>query len=144
MMDRQLPPWLLHLEDEDHQFIKRLILASGSLKELAKAYGVSYPTIRVRLDRLIERVRTLDDLPASDAFLAKLRLLVASGELSAKTAAELLRLRNESAAGGSGGGRNVVDAPDVEGRSGDVRGGKGREGDERDEYVVLRTNRSRV
>ncbi|HEU4620163.1 MAG TPA: DUF2089 family protein [Gammaproteobacteria bacterium] len=96
-----MPAWLLHLEDEDHQFIKRLILASGSLKELAQSYGVSYPTIRVRLDRLIERVRALDDLPADDAFLAKLRLLVSSGELSARTATELLRLRNESPAGGS-------------------------------------------
>ena len=101
MSERQLPAWLLHLEDEDHQLIKRLILASGSLKALAQSYGVSYPTIRVRLDRLIERVRTLDDLPANDAFLARLRLLVSSGELSAKTATELLRLRNDTNAGES-------------------------------------------
>jgi hypothetical protein len=108
MTPRQLPAWLLHLEDEDHQFIKRLILASGSLKELAKAYGVSYPTIRLRFDRLIERVRALDDLPADDVFLAKLRLLVSSGELSLKTAAELVRLRNESTEGGSGDGHVVL------------------------------------
>ena len=38
---RTLPQWLTHLDDEDYQFIKRLVLASGSLKELATEYGVS-------------------------------------------------------------------------------------------------------
>ena len=44
-MSRELPPWLGHLADEDYQFIKRFILSSGSLKELAASYDVSYPTI---------------------------------------------------------------------------------------------------
>lgn len=100
MVDRELPAWLMHLEDEDLQFVKRLILASGSLKELAQNYGVSYPTIRVRFDRLIERVRTLDEFQPDDAFQAKIRLLVTSGELSVKTAKELLRLHDEAHQGG--------------------------------------------
>ena len=55
-----LPAWLEHLEDEDYQFIKRFVLASGVLlKELADRYGVSYPTIRLRLDKVIERIRFL-------------------------------------------------------------------------------------
>ena len=40
----------------DREFVLRLVLASGSLKDLAKHYGVSYPTIRTRLDKLIERL----------------------------------------------------------------------------------------
>ena len=92
MSDRKVPGWFLHLEDEDHQLIKRLILASGSLKELAEVYGVSYPTIRLRLDRLIERVRTLDSAPDDDPFEAKVRLLVDAGELSPRTAQDLLEL----------------------------------------------------
>ena len=32
--------WLTGLSDEDAAFIKRFVLASGSLKELAKAYGI--------------------------------------------------------------------------------------------------------
>jgi hypothetical protein len=28
----EVPDWLRYLEDEDHQFIKRFVLASGSLK----------------------------------------------------------------------------------------------------------------
>ena len=30
----EVPGWLQHLEDEDYQFIKRFVMASGSLKEL--------------------------------------------------------------------------------------------------------------
>ena len=50
----QSPRWLDFLEEEDLSFIKRFVMASGSLKELAGAYGISYPTVRLRLDRLIE------------------------------------------------------------------------------------------
>ena len=88
----EIPAWLQHLEEEDHQFIKRFVLASGSLKELADLYGVSYPTLRLRLDRLIERIRTLDEHAPADAFQARIRLLVADGEMSAKLAKELLQL----------------------------------------------------
>jgi len=101
MAERKIPNWFFHLDDEDHQFIKRLILESGSLKALAHSYGVSYPTIRLRLDRLIERVRMLDNVPSDDAFQAKLRLLVSSGELSARTAKELLKLHAEADRGES-------------------------------------------
>jgi len=52
--------WLAGLSDEDVSFVKRFVLASGSLKELAKAYGITYPTVRIRLDRLIEKVKVLD------------------------------------------------------------------------------------
>lgn len=97
MTDPVLPAWFVHLEDEDRQFVKRFILASGSLKELARSYGVSYPTIRVRLDRLIERVMILDGAQSDDPFQAKVRLLVSGGELSAKVAKELLRLHERAA-----------------------------------------------
>ena len=49
------------LSEEDFHFIKRFILASGSLKELAKQYQVSYPTLRIRLNRLIEKINVADD-----------------------------------------------------------------------------------
>lgn len=99
-MPSELPPWLAHLADEDYQFIKRFILASGSLKELAAGYGVSYPTIRLRLDQLIERIRKLDASPPSDAFDARVRLLVASGALTPELAKDLLRVHNTVVKGG--------------------------------------------
>ena len=95
-----LPAWLVHLEDEDRQFIKRLVLASGSLKQLAAEYGVSYPTIRHRLDRVIERIRLVDSLPSDDPFDAKVRILVADGEVTPKVGNVLLRIHNESKSGG--------------------------------------------
>jgi len=96
---REQPSWFVHLEDEDQQFIKRLILASGSLKELAEQYDVSYPTIRLRLDRLIERVKLLDEIPVQNAFQARIRLLVADGEISAKLGKELLHLHQSALKG---------------------------------------------
>ena len=52
-----IPIWLADLEDEDAAFIKKFVLSSGSLKEVAALYGVSYPTVRLRLDRLIQNQR---------------------------------------------------------------------------------------
>lgn len=52
-------PILARLSEEDQQFIVRLIEASGSLKELAGLYGISYPTMRNRLDSLIGTIAEL-------------------------------------------------------------------------------------
>ena len=49
-------PLLAQLPNEDQEFILHLIQASGSLKEMASRYGISYPTVRNRLDALIERI----------------------------------------------------------------------------------------
>jgi hypothetical protein len=76
-----LPAWIINLEEEDLHFIKRLVLASGSLKELAAEYRVSYPTIRARLDGVIERVRILDTHDVDDLLEARIRILVAKGEI---------------------------------------------------------------
>ncbi len=45
---------LLRLSQIQQEFVVRFVLASGSLKEMAKVLGVSYPTVRGRLDRIIE------------------------------------------------------------------------------------------
>ena len=104
MEDEELPAWLVRLEDEDYQFMKRFLLASGSLKDLAEQYEVSYPTIRIRLDRLIERIRTLDASAGGDAFDAKLRLLVAEGEITPRLGKDLLRIHNHVLHGKAGNG----------------------------------------
>jgi hypothetical protein len=90
--------WFLQLDEEDQRFVQRLVLASGSLKELAEGYDVSYPTIRLRLDRLIERIRSFED-PRSDAFEAKVRQLVAVGDISARIGKQLLRVHKETTKG---------------------------------------------
>ncbi|GAB5402165.1 MAG: hypothetical protein Aurels2KO_03960 [Aureliella sp.] len=45
------------LPTEHQRFIEMFVLASGSLKEIAKQTGVSYPTVRSRLDRIITELR---------------------------------------------------------------------------------------
>jgi hypothetical protein len=89
---RDLPNWVLRLDDSDLQLIRRFVLASGSLKQLAADYDVSYPTIRGRVDALIERLKLLDANAADDALEAKVRLLVASGEMETALGKELLKL----------------------------------------------------
>ena len=59
---RELPPWMEALVEEDLEFIRNFIVSSGSLKELAEIYGVSYPTVRLRLDRLIQKVEIYQKL----------------------------------------------------------------------------------
>ena len=50
-----LPDWMTNLDDEDVSFIRNFILASGSLKEIANKYSVTYPTVRLRLDKVIQK-----------------------------------------------------------------------------------------
>lgn len=95
-MKEELPAWLTSLDETDLQFIKRMVLASGSLKQLAADYRVSYPTIRGRLDGVIERIRLLDKHEGDDALETKVRLLVAEGRLTAQTGRELLRLHRQT------------------------------------------------
>jgi len=75
--------WIDFVEDEDLAFIKRFLLFSGSLKDLATAYNVSYPTLRLRLDRLIEKIKVLDDRRIEDDFERLLRARFAEGKIEA-------------------------------------------------------------
>ncbi|MGP0688404.1 DUF2089 family protein [Priestia aryabhattai] len=56
MDNKDIPSWILSLESDDVEFIRKFVLNSGSLKQLAKDYEVSYPTVRIRLDRLIQKI----------------------------------------------------------------------------------------
>lgn len=59
---RDIPDWILSLDSEDVEFIRNFVLSSGSLKQIAKNYDVSYPTVRVRLDRIIQKIELSNDL----------------------------------------------------------------------------------
>lgn len=92
----KLPSWMEVLDDEDRQFLKRFLLFSGSLKALADAYGISYPTVRARLDRLIAKVQVAEDSKVSDPFERKLRILVADAKVPVALAKELLEAHRDS------------------------------------------------
>ena len=95
-MPREIPNWLAELSEEDLPFVKRFILASGSLKELARLYSVSYPTVRSRLNRLIMKVKAAEDPEPYDPFDRKVRILVADGRLPADLAKELMAAHKAS------------------------------------------------
>src|SRR5262245_22098362 len=85
-----LPRWLQLLDDEDLAFLKRFVLASGSLKELAQVYGISYPTVRLRLDRLIAKIQVFDSQEQITEFERVARGLFADGRLDQHTLKALL------------------------------------------------------
>ena len=91
--------WLDRLEEEDLTFIKRFILLSGSLKDLADAYSVSYPTLRLRLDRLIQKIKILDSEKIEDSYERLLRAQFADGKLDAPTFKQLLTAYQEQKKG---------------------------------------------
>lgn len=53
-------PLLASLPLEDQEFIVQFMRASGSLKEMARILRVSYPTVRNRLDEVIERLGAVE------------------------------------------------------------------------------------
>lgn len=84
-----LPAWMAGLEEEDVTFIKKFILASGSLKEVAAQYGVTYPTVRLRLDRLIQKIRLVEDVVA-DPYIAMVKRLTVDEKIDLDTAKLLI------------------------------------------------------
>ncbi len=84
-----LPEWMAGLEEEDVAFIKKFILASGSLKEVAGQYGVTYPTVRLRLDRLIQKIK-LTENAAADPYIATIKRLAVNEKLDLDTAKVLI------------------------------------------------------
>lgn len=84
-----IPDWMVNLDDEDVSFIKRFLLASGSLKEMAKQYEVTYPTVRLRLDRLIQKIKISEDTE-SDPYIALVKRLAINDKLDFDTAKLLI------------------------------------------------------
>ncbi len=84
-----VPIWMSNLDDEDVVFIKRLILASGSLKEIAKQYGVTYPTVRLRLDRLIQKIN-IHDQEETDSYIGYIKSLAINERIDFDTAKTLI------------------------------------------------------
>ena len=84
-----IPEWIVNLDDEDVSFIKRFLLASGSLKEMAKQYEVTYPTVRLRLDKLIQKIKVSDDTE-SEPYIALIKRLAINDKLNFDTAKVLI------------------------------------------------------
>lgn len=86
-------PLLAGLRYEDQVFVGEFVRCHGSIKHMEKAFGVSYPTIKNRLNRIASQLQPvqIDVQPAADETSEVLDLLDA-GEITAEEAAERLRL----------------------------------------------------
>ena len=89
MAIENVPDWMANLEDEDVAFIKKFLLASGSLKEIAVQYGVTYPTVRLRLDRLIQKIQ-ISETTAGEPYIALIKRLAVNEKLDFDTAKLLI------------------------------------------------------
>ena len=94
-----IPEWMADLEDEDVTFVKKFLLASGSLKEMARQYGVTYPTVRLRLDRLIQKIKLSEDTE-NEPYIALIKQLALTDKLDFETA-KLLISEYKKAKGGT-------------------------------------------
>jgi hypothetical protein len=86
------PPELAQLSADDQVFVAAFVRSHGSIKEMERIFGVSYPTIKSRLNRIAEHLDFVDTDPAPSSadVLDRLR----RGEISAEDAlAELERPR---------------------------------------------------
>lgn len=81
----KIPQWIIALEPEDVTFLKNFVLKSGSLKEIAKLYKVSYPTVRLRLDKLIQKIE-LNDRKEEEPFLTFIKSLAVDSRIDLETA----------------------------------------------------------
>ena len=88
-----IPEWIEKLEDEDLVFIKKFVLASGSLKEIAKEYDVTYPTVRLRLDRLIQKIKVCDEMD-NDPYIALVKRFAVDEKIDFDTAKRLQNTKN--------------------------------------------------
>jgi hypothetical protein len=83
----ELPP-LARLSAEDQVFVMAFIRSDGSIKDLEKAFGISYPTVKSRLARIAAHFEFAETMPASprDEIIDKLE----KGEITAAEAIERL------------------------------------------------------
>lgn len=94
----EIPEWVLALEKEDATFLKNFVLLSGSLKDVAKLYGVSYPTVRLRLDKLIQKIELYQN-KEEQPFQTFIKGLAVDSKIDIETAKLIIEKYKESEGG---------------------------------------------
>jgi hypothetical protein len=82
------PPQLARLTSDDQVFIAAFLRSHGSIKEMEQMFGVSYPTIKARLNRIGASLDFIDESPAPARSDVRAEVLdrLASGEITADEA----------------------------------------------------------
>ena len=90
----ELPP-LARLRYEDQVFVSEFVRSHGSIKDMEKSFGVSYPTVKNRLNRIADQLSLVEVQRAAPVARAgstdDVLALLESGEITADEAAERLK-----------------------------------------------------
>ena len=92
----QLPP-LAQLAAEDQVFVAAFVRCHGSIKQMEQAFGVSYPTIKNRLNRISGQLPLVEVEPAPLAEVSSASDLLTRlerGEMSAREVVTVLKSRS--------------------------------------------------
>jgi hypothetical protein len=83
----ELPP-LAGLRYEDQVFVSEFVRCHGSIKYMEKAFGISYPTVKNRLNKIVQQLQLVEvvQVSAHDEVLD----LLERGEITVGEAAERL------------------------------------------------------
>lgn len=90
-----MPRWMENLGREDMEFIRRFVLESGSLKAVARQYSVTYPTVRLRLDRIIQKINAARRQEA-DSYISLIKNMALDDRLDFDTAKILIEQYKKS------------------------------------------------
>jgi hypothetical protein len=95
----ELPP-LAQLAADDQVFVAAFVRCHGSIKQMEKFFGVSYPTIKNRLNRIGEQLPFMEVEPAPEPdttrqSASELLSKLERGEMSARDVVAKLRPRPE-------------------------------------------------
>ncbi|HEY2356683.1 MAG TPA: DUF2089 domain-containing protein [Phenylobacterium sp.] len=82
------PPQLVRLTAEDQVFVAAFVRSHGSIKDMEQMFGVSYPTIKARLNRIAASLEFIDESPAPARSEVRTEVLdrLARGEITAEDA----------------------------------------------------------
>lgn len=59
------PPDLARLSAEDQVFVMTFVQVHGSIKEMERLFGISYPTVKNRLNRISSQLALVEVVPPS-------------------------------------------------------------------------------
>jgi hypothetical protein len=77
-------PQLAQLSPEDQVFVAAFVKSHGSIKEMEAVFGVSYPTVKARLNRICAQLTLVETNPAPGR--AEVLDRLARGEITAEQA----------------------------------------------------------
>jgi hypothetical protein len=90
------PPQLARLSLEDQVFVVAFLRSHGSIKEMEQVFGVSYPTIKARLNRIAGQLEFVETIPSPPSpSRAEVLDRLSRGEVSADDAIRALEALKE-------------------------------------------------